>query len=266
MKNKNEKSIKPRFWIALLVFGLVLFSLSACLAKPETPSIESLFSPTPTLTLTPTIQWFPVTSTPVYEARTTATPNPAASPNYGALIFSDQTDSTKNWTGWQDSIGSVVVSDGSITLSVNSARGSVTAFRNNTSLENFYFESVMSVGLCKNGDQVGILFRTTGSQSFYRLLFKCEGSVALQKVIGGEPSNLIDWSLSNQLGPGLNTPVKVSVWEYGKTIRIYLNDRLFFETTDSTFYNGGIGFYARAAGETNVTVNFTSISVYEVSN
>lgn len=171
----------------------------------------------------------------------------------------------ENWSSLQDASGSVVVNNDSITLSVNSARGSVTTFRNNTSLDNYYFESVMAVGLCKNGDQVGVLFRATGSQSFYRLLFKCEGTVSLQQVIGGEPSNLIDWSLSNQVSPGLNTPIKIGVWVYGKTIRIYLNDKLFFETTNSTFYNGGIGFYARAAGETNVTVNFASISVYNVS-
>jgi hypothetical protein len=265
MKRKIEKRTRHRILIAMLLFNLALFGLTACLAKPETPSIESLFSPTPTLTLTPTIQWFPVTSTPVYEARATATPNPAASPNYDALIFSDQAVMKKNWAGMQNTMGSVVVNDDSITLSVNSPRGSVTAFRGNTTLDNYYFESVMLVGLCKNGDQVGILFRATGSQSYYRLLFKCDGAVSLQQVIGSEPANLIDWSLSNQIGPGLNTPVKVGVWVYGKTIRIYLNDSLFFETSNSTFYNGGIGFYAKAVGETNVTVNFASISVYEVS-
>lgn len=246
-----------------MVLLIVVFFLTACAAQTESPSIEMLFSPTPTLTLTPTIQWFPVTSTPEYITPPTGTPNPAASPNYGTLIFSDEEDMTENWQGTQDTIGIVSVNEGSITLSVNSSRGTLTALRKFTSLSDFYFESVMTVNLCKKEDQVGVIFRAAGSQSYFRLLFKYDGRYSLQEVTGGQPIVLVDWSVSNQLQPGLNAPVKVGIWAYGKTIRIYLNGQLLDEVENNTFYNGGIGFYARAAGDTNVTVNFSGINVYE---
>jgi hypothetical protein len=263
--HKNLRfSIKSKYGILLLaVIGSIL--LAACTGTTEQPSMDALFSPTPTLTPTPTTQWFPVTATAMYVAVSTATPNPGANPEFGSLIFSDQTNTDKNWPASQTVNGSVLVNEGSVTLAISTPRRLLTVFRNNTSLIDYYFESTMNVSLCKKEDVMGVLFRAAGSQSYYRLLFNCQGMITLQQVIGGTPSPIKDWALSNQVQSGLNPAVKIGIWVSGKIIRIYLNDQLQFETTNNVFSDGGIGFYARSAGDTAVTVKFSSISVFAIN-
>jgi hypothetical protein len=247
----------------ILLFGMATILLAACIGTAEQPTIEMLFSPTPTLTLTPTIQWFPVTATPILVVVPTSTPNPLAHPSHGALIFSDEGKTKDAWVGLQDSYGTISVNGNSVTLSVNAVKGSLTSLRAKTTLDNFYFESVMSVGLCKKDDLMGVLFRASDAQNHYRFLFNCQGMISLQQVADGRSTNLTDWSLSNQVQTSLNSPVKIGVWASGRTLRIYLNDQLQFETTNGTFRSGGIGFYAKSSGDTTVTASFSSINVYE---
>jgi hypothetical protein len=264
MHTIKNHSITGKSLLLFLAAGMGSMLLFGCTSQIQQPSMEMLFSPTPTLTLTPTIQWFPVTATPALEVVPTATPNPAAQPRYGSVIYSDLTDTGKNWIAAQDANGSVSVKDDSITLVVNTPKGMSSIFRKDTVLGDFYFESIMTVGLCKKDDQAGVIFREAGQQSYYRFLVNCQGMISLQQVVGGAPTILKDWSLSNQVKPGLSAPIKIGIWASGKTLRVYLNDELQLETSSGTFYSGGIGFTARAAADTPVTVNFSGVKVFEV--
>jgi hypothetical protein len=49
----------------------------------------------------------------------------------------------------------------------------------------------------------------------------------------------------------------------GRTIRVSLNDIPQFELERDLFREGGVGFYARAAGDTPVTVNFFGLKYYQ---
>lgn len=256
-------SIQARILFSILLFGMVVNVLAACIGPSEQPTIEMLFSPTPTQTLTPTIQWFPVTVTPVLVAIPTSTPNPLVHPSHGALIFSDEGKMNDAWLGLQDSFGTISVNGNSVTLSVNSTKGSLTTLREKTTLDNFYFETVMSVGLCKKDDLMGVLFRASDTQNLYRFLFNCQGMISLQQVTDGKSTTLIDWSLSNQTQTSLSSPVKIGIWATGRTLRIYLNNQLQFETTNGAFRSGWIGFYAKSSGDTTVTASFSSINVYQ---
>jgi hypothetical protein len=260
----EKVTIRKRVSLAILVLGLALFSLAACLGPTETVTYEDLFSATPSFTPSPTIQWFPVTATPEMAVSATNTPNPEANPRYGSLLFSDATGTSVNWPASTDFNGSIIVAEGSVALTVNAIKGSLSVQRKNTTLTDYYFETVMTVGLCKNDDQMGVLFRAMGSQSYYRFMINCQGQIALQQVSGGAPTMINDWSPTNQTQPGLDTPVKIGIWVHGKTIRIYLNDQLQYVAQNSTFYNGDIGFFAKSGGDTTVSVVFSEINVYEI--
>lgn len=243
--------------------GLMLPLLTACLSTVEETSFEALFSATPTFTPTATVLWFPVTSTPQLRTTATSTPDISEIPGYSELIFDDSEVTDDHWVSASDSNGSILVDQNSVNLAVNSSKGALTAFRNDTLLYNIYFESMMTTSLCKSDDQMGVLFRVNGSMSYYRFLINCSGRVSLQQVAGGTPTTLIDWISTNQVQQGLNNPVKIGVWVYGSNLKIYLNDQLQMEVVNSTFYSGGIGFFAKAAGDSPIAVSFSEIKVYQ---
>ena len=99
--------------------------------------------------------------------------------------------------------------------------------------------------------------------SYYRFMINCSGRISLQQVAGGTPTTLVDWISTNQVQQGLNNPIKIGVWVYGNNLKIYLNDQLQMEVVNSTFYSGGIGFFAKAAGDSPISVSFSDIKVYQ---
>ena len=251
--------------LIILVFGGFLTWIIASCAPQVNQPISELFSPTPTLTTTPTVLWFPATNTPSLILLPTSTPNPAANPIYGAVLFNDTFSSAGNWQNSQNTNGNIIITDNSLTLAVNAARGSLSTIRQNTTLNDFYLETTATIHLCKQDDQIGILFRVEGSQSYYRMLINCQGTYALQQVLGGAPAFLANWTPSAELQPGLYQPLKIGIWAYGNVLRIYFNDQLQSEVSRGTFQSGSIGFYARAAADTPLTVSFSDLTVYQVN-
>jgi len=53
------------------------------------------------------------------------------------------------------------------------------------------------------------------------------------------------------------------VWAFGKELRFYANQQLLFTVTDASLPSGGIGVFVRAVTDEAVTVNFSSLAVYE---
>lgn len=263
MKNQVNRRIFLNTWICLLAFLGVGVWLSGCAPATEIATIEPVVTQPVESTSTPTVVWFPATATSTLPPVDTATPDPAATPILGSLIFSDPFTGNDPWQNEQNATGYVIVKDGTLTLAVKSTRGSLVSFRNNTQLTNFYLETTATVGLCKDDDQIGVLFRVNGSQSFYRFLLNCQGQVSLQQVAGGTPVVLVDWTPGN-VSPGLYQPITIGIWQSGSKIRVYMNNGLLFEATSDYFKSGGIGFYAHAAGENALTVNFTSLNVFDV--
>jgi len=185
---KTHKTLRQKTLTVILFAGLMVILFSGCAANAQGESIAALFSPTPALSPTPTTIWFPVTSTPELIAMSTSTPDVTTSPGFGSIIFSDAGVVQENWFSSQEMTGVVAAGESSVNLAVNSPRSSLQTFRKDTTLNDFYFESVMTMGLCKNDDQTGVLFRAVDSQNYYAFLVNCQGSIALQRVLKGTPA------------------------------------------------------------------------------
>jgi hypothetical protein len=249
-----------------VVAGLLAWVVAGCAAQQQMP-LDQLFSPTPSLTNTPTIVWFPSTATAMTAVPQTPTPNPAANPSFGSEIFSDAFTQAGAWQNLQAANGLVSISDGALTLAVKKTPAAMAVVRQDTQYSNFYLETtVKRVALCKSDDEIGLLFRVSGEQSFYRLLVNCQGLISLQQVVGGTPAVLIAWTASEQIPAGLWKSFTLGVWTYGQVIRIYVNDQLQAEAVRDTFKSGGIGYFARAAGDTPLTVSFSDLTIYQVSS
>lgn len=249
---------------AILFIGLVGVLFSSC-SVPGSEATSALFSPTPLLSPTPTIVWFPVTSTPELVAVSTPTPGNPGGPTFGTLTFDDTGMTADHWAAAHNAAGIVTVSKDSLGLAVNTPPGSLLTLRNDTTLNDFYFETIMTMGLCRNDDTAGVVFRAVDAQSYYAFLVNCQGRIALERVLKGSPAMLSDWSLTSQVQPGLTQPLKIGVWTQGSTIRIYLNNQLQYEVVNSSYNGGGIGFFAQASGDSAVSVNFSEIKAYQAS-
>jgi len=262
MNHKKKYSISI---ISLAILSAAVVSMIVGCIPQEQQSLNQLFSPTPSLTTTPTIQWFPATATPMAVAQSTATPDPANQLVFGQPLFADTFTGGSNWQDSQTQSGIVTAKDGAITLAVKTAQGSLVTLRENTLLNNFYLETtVKRVAFCNENDQIGVLFRAQDAQNFYRVMINCQGTVALQQMVGGTPTMLVDWKPSSQVPSGLWMPFKIGIWTYGRSIRVYINDQLFLDDTRDTFASGGIGFSAKAVGDTPLTVSFSELNVYQV--
>lgn len=247
----------------LLIIGGIAWNVAGCAPQEPTTTME-LFSATPDLTATPTIDWFPATATPLVVRQPTLTPNAASNPVYGPSLFADTFAAPESWQNSQDAGGSIIVKDNVLTLAVKATRGSLLTLRKNTELSDFYLETTLKRVLCKDDDLVGVVFRTQGAGSFYRLVLNCQGLYALQQVSGGSTVMLVNWSPSAEITTGLWKAVTIGISANGKTIRIYMNNKLQAEATRTTFARGGIGYYAHAAGDTPLTVSFSDLNVYQV--
>lgn len=252
-----------RIFICIILF--VVISSSACSPQGNVTPVEYLSSPTASLTASPTIDWFP--ATPTSTMRPTETPAPTADlkPGVGSLLFEDTFQNEVDWVEQKTASGNVALGSGELTLAVQAPKGNLVAFRNNTTVSDFYTEVTVNASLCKGEDMAGFIFRSVGSQSYYRYLVDCNGRVAAQVVIGNTPTFMRDWAASSQLQPGLPYKFTMGIWAVKNVMRFFINGELQFEITRDLFRSGGLGFSARAASDSPLTINFSDLKVYSVN-
>jgi hypothetical protein len=70
---------------------------------------------------------------------------------------------------------------------------------------------------------------------------------------------------SSVIPVGPSGTVRLGVWVVGREMRFFINDQFHFTVSDPMIPSGGIGVFARSAGETALTVNFSDLAVYEVN-
>jgi hypothetical protein len=69
---------------------------------------------------------------------------------------------------------------------------------------------------------------------------------------------------SGDAPPGAPGEVRIGLWAVGDEMRLFLNDRYQFTLTDPVSPAGAFGVFARAAGDTPVSVTFSDFKVYDV--
>jgi len=260
MKMRQENPFKLFFCILLQIT-----LLAACNLAPSVPEMDQAATATQTPTITPTIVWFPPTPTLAPQPTSAPISDQNLKPGVGALRIKDDFQSTENWNRETTPRGNIVPGNGKLTLVVQSPKGELYSIRKDTSVDNFYAEATFTANLCQGDDMTGMIFRTNGESSYYRYLVDCNGRVTAQVVIGGTPTAMHDWAPSGELIAGLPAPFKLGVWASKDVLRFFINDQFQFEAARGTYVYGGIGFYARAAGDPSLSVSISDFSVYDVS-
>jgi hypothetical protein len=255
----------------LLVIPLTVLLLAAC--APESASLPALPQPSITVaaspaTPSPTIDWFPVTSTAT--ASVTVPPSPTAipMPGLGESLYRDDFSSAEAWLRAKsagDGSNSVIIERNRATLAINFTPGNLSTLQRELVLSNFYAEVAVSVNRCFTTDTYGMIFRAAGDFDSYRFLLNCQGEARAERMRGGVVFPLSDWTASGDIPPGAPGEVRIGVWASGVEMRFFLNGRYQFSVLDPIFRSGTLGFFASSNNPAGLNVSFQDLSVRAVS-
>ncbi len=257
MNERGRRTLS--LWVALV------FLLSAC--APASGSLGGLvetpiFSATapPAATATPTVDWFPPTSTPTAAPTQPVTPTPDLRPGIGPALLADAIAS-QPWSTGKSTLGAVTRSGSELTLAVSAPKATLTSFLDTPQLGDVYLEVSVDPSLCRGGDSFGLLLRSAGASSFYRWAVTCDGKQTLERVQNG--SFLALQPVTPRIGPP--SPTRLAAYLSGRTLRFFIDDVYQFSISDTLYPSGRLGVFARSAADTPVTVTFSSLSIYSLS-
>jgi hypothetical protein len=218
-------------------------------------------TPAAPVTPSPTIDWFPPTSTPTIAPTQPITPTPNPRDARGPAILADAI-SNQPWSAGKSAAGAITRSGSELTLAVSAARGTLTSFLGAPELGDASLEVAVDPSLCRGADSFGLLLRSTGQSSFYRWSITCDGTQTLERVKNG--AFLALQPPIPRAGPP--TPTVLAVSLSGQDLRFFIDDVYQFSIKDPLYTTGRLGVFARSAGDTPLTVTFSSFSVYSLSS
>jgi len=260
----NPETISRNPW-GLSILTVLVLTLSSCASLVPSPT-PTPTSP-PTATVTPTIVWFPPTSTrtPLPSPVVQATQEPL--PGIGEEIFTDAFDQPELWNTAVSPVAAVIVADDQLTLSVNSEISPtlLVSLRSEPLVQNFYIEVTASLNLCRGNDRYGVIFRANGSGSYFRYVLNCTGQTRFEKVVAGQASAPRDWLTSPLAPAGAPGEVRIGVWAAGSELRFYLNGRYQYTIEDATFLSGTVGLFVSSYTATPTSISFSEMTVYTVN-
>lgn len=254
----------PARWLRL-AGCLLLFLLSACL--PET---QAVVSPTPSATGTPsptatqTIVWFPPTVTPTPAPTRDLRPTQEMDPGRGELLLADLFLDEGQWSTGRSAAGSIAYGRQELTLAISEPRATLQTLRDGPDFSSFYLEIDAIPSLCRQGDVFGLLLRAASPQDYYRLLVNCQGQLRFERVKDARLLVLHEWQNNDQFPPGAMLGMRLGVWALGPEMRVFVNGAYQFSVRDPLWPAGRVGLFARAAGDTPLTVNFANLRVQAI--
>lgn len=252
--------------LALLPLTSLLI-LAACLplAAPPVYPTDTPTPASPTETPTPTIVWFPPTPTNTLMPMPVVTPTLDLRPQFGEMLFADDFTQAGAWTLGKSPTGSAALGKSELTLAISQPGGYLHSLNMETTLGDFYAEITASPSICRGEDEYGLLLRVSPSEDFYRFSVTCNGQARLDKFYNGRASSPQPLTMSGSIPPGAPSSSRLAVWAVGREMRFYANGEFLFTLNDPSLPSGGLGVFARSAEDTAVTVNFTDLQVYQVT-
>jgi len=245
-----------------MALTILITYLTGCAGAAEPPALQQTATNTPLPS--PTIIWFPPTATPNPQTLATLAPTPEQKPGVGAAIFNDDFSSPMLWNTAVSDQATVDVSRNRLTIAAQPGIY-MLSMRQGVTLSNFYAEITARPSLCKGKDDYGMLVRAPNNVAYYRLALSCDGMARVERVSVGTRAPLQPPTLSGDVPSGAPGEVRIGIWAVGPEMRFFLNDRYQFSVNDRNYPSGALGVFARAAGDTPVTVIFSDLVVYDVS-
>lgn len=258
-------------WIFLSAFIILLtLGVSGCdsswfVLPTETP-LPPTMTATATLEPTATRDWFPATATntPV-KGEIDQTPTQDLRPIDNPVILTDDFSEENGWETINTNSMVAVYGQNELSLALREAKGTVYSFNSNPIPDDYYLELGIEPNLCTGEDHYGLAFRTQSKQDFYRVMISCQGNIRLDLVRGSGAVRLVETQQYAPIFSGPDASIKLNVWLVDNGVKIYINDVLQLEYYKLQWYAGGIGVFARSAGENALSVSFNDLNLREVN-
>ena len=230
-----------------------------------TPTPSPSITTIPTGTPTATVEWFPATSTPTPLPTRTITPPRDEDLKKGGLLYRDAFDTEQGWFIPDTGRGSVNISGGELNIIINESPAFLYSVVEDQLFSGLYAEITASPSLCTGKDEFGLMIRAERNQRYYRYSLSCDGYVRLDRILGQQVLSLQPWIRSASVPTAAPSQVRLVVWAVDGELRLYIDGEHQFTVQDEEIRSGSIGVFARAVGETAVTVSFSDLVVHEAS-
>ncbi|HKI54301.1 MAG TPA: hypothetical protein VJ987_09260 [Anaerolineales bacterium] len=247
-------------YVTFSITGLLF--ITSCLPSTSIPPTETTL-PSDTPSPTPTIIWFPPSATPTLKALPTNTALPDMSPGIGSVILNDDFPDDSAWDTAVSDQGTAAISRNRLTLAAQPGIYLVSMNREAV-LGDFYAEITAHPSLCRGDDSYGIIIRSQGN-SFYRFTLTCNSMISMERIKNSVRLFMQDPTPSGDAPPGAPGEVRIGIWAIGSEMRFFLNGRFQFNITDPSMPSGAFGVFARAEGDTPLSVIFSDFIVYNVN-
>jgi hypothetical protein len=194
------------------------------------------------------------------EPAATRTPKPATGTEAGATLYSDNFDDeqSSDFTAETNESAVYKFTDGAYQITVTKPKLLSWA-----TMKGDYGDASITVDASIDGppaSAAGLIFHYQDDKNFYIYSIDGEGRYELDVYKDDEPITLIDWTESSAINPvGERNTLRVET--SGDTIRLYVNDELLDELSDSTIANGKAALVVNTFEDPNVTVTFDNLVV-----
>jgi hypothetical protein len=194
----------------------------------------------------------------------TRTPKPSTGAQAGSTLYSDNFDDeqSSDFTAETNESSVYKFADGAYQITVNKPKLLSWATTNGD-----YGDASISVDASIDGPPVsaaGLIFHYQDDKNFYIYSVDGEGRYGLDVYKNDEPITLIEWTESSAIKPAGEVNA-LRVETSGDTIRLYVNDKLLDELSDSTIGNGKAALVVNTFDEPNVTVTFDNLIVRDIN-
>jgi len=183
-------------------------------------------------------------------------------PGLGEEVVTDDFSDPFLWDIAASNQASADIENNRLTIAVQS-QVLMMSLRHELTLRDFYAEITAHIYLCRGADEYGFLVRANAA-TYYRFSLTCNGQAHAERISVSERHDLHEPVLSGDVPPGAPGEVRIGVWAAGPELRLFLNGRFQFSISDLNLSSGTLGVFARAAGDTPVTVTFSDLEVRAV--
>lgn len=248
-----------------LFIGMVWLLIGIGCAPPATALPETPTPSPPTATPSPSPVWFPPTATPTPVPTRAISPTPTPALALGDLVLSDDFDTPGAWQTYRSATGSAAYEQRQLTLAVNAAKGYLTSLRDAPEVSDAYIEVVLQPNLCQGQDTFGLLLRATNEFNAYRWVITCQGQMRLERLQSGRSLPLSDWIELGEIQVNPLVETHLAAWLYQDRLRLFVNGFEELSLRDPVFASGRIGVFARAAGDSALSVSFRRLRIYAIN-
>lgn len=255
--------MKKWLFFSLIILSLLLIGLSACGTEEIDLPEETATPELPTEEPTATIDWFPrtPTATPNLFPSATVTKTPTATPELLDIIASDDFSDDSLWQTGSSDAGTIAYAKNELSLAVSGGKNSLVSLSSHQLPSDFYLEINLDAQMCSDADQFGIVLWNNSSSGTFRVWFRCDGKVMIDRLISGETTILKKWAPLRRFQPGSPAKNRIGIRSENNSITVYVNETEQFTYSPLNKLTGPLGVIAQSSGNLPLTIHISDLQI-----